>query len=111
MVSKPKQKELYLVSSFNDWFPMRMKTLRTLSLEKYEVDDQDIPGKVFTLDNSVSIYANMVPPGSHFFYLCYEKGDMFLSPNHEIVRFKSTNIYLNRITVKPRQLDNLDTVF
>ena len=27
------------------------------------------------------------------------------------MRFKSTNVYLNRITVKPRLEDNLDTVF
>ena len=99
------------MASFNDWFPMRMKTLRAIRLEKYEVDDEDIPRDIFMLDNKKSIYANMVPPGSHYFYLCYEKGDMFLSPNNEVVRFKTTNTYLNRIIVKPRLQDNLDTVF
>ncbi len=53
----------------------------------------------------------MVPPGQHYFYLCFEKGDMFLSPHHEIVRFKTTNTYMNRILVKPRLQDNLDTVY
>ena len=100
-----------MVASFNDWFPMRMKTLRAIRLEKYEVDDEDIPRDIFMLDNKISMYANMVPPGMHYFYLCFEKGDMFLSPNHEVVRFKTTNAYLNRIQVKPRLQDNLDTVF
>ena len=36
---------------------------------------------------------------------------MFLSPKHEVIKFKSTNVYLNRILVGPRLQDNLDTVF
>ena len=40
---KPREKELYVVASFNDWMPMRMKTNRTLNLEKYPVYDEDIP--------------------------------------------------------------------
>ncbi len=40
-----------MVASFNDWFPMRMKTLRAIRLEKYEVDDEDIPRDIFMLDN------------------------------------------------------------
>ena len=36
---------------------------------------------------------------------------MFLSPHHEVVKFKTTNVYLNRMIVKPRLQDNLDTVF
>ena len=90
---------------------MRMKTERALGLEKYEVDDENIPRDIFMLDNKVQIYANMVPPGQHFFYLCFEKGDMFLSPKYEVIKFKTTNIYLNRILIKPRLQDNLDTVF
>ena len=51
----------------------------------------------------------MVPPGQHYFYLCEEKGSIFLSPKYEVVRFKNTNIYLNRIIVKNR-LDDIETV-
>jgi len=52
----------------------------------------------------------MVAPGHHFFYLIEEKSDMFLSPKYEVVRFKKTNIFLNRITIKARLDDNLDTI-
>ena len=36
---------------------------------------------------------------------------MFLSPKHEVIRFKSSNVFLNRIIVKPRLEDNLESVF
>ena len=36
---------------------------------------------------------------------------MFLSPKYDVVRFKSTNIYLNRISVAARNEDNLETVY
>jgi len=49
---------------------MRMKTERAVRLEKYEVEDEDIPRDIFMMDNKILIYANMVPPGQHFFYLC-----------------------------------------
>ena len=32
---KPLEGEIFVVSSFNDWMPTRMKTLRTLNLERY----------------------------------------------------------------------------
>ena len=37
--------ELYVVSSFNDWMPMRMKTALMLRLERYPLnyDVSDIP--------------------------------------------------------------------
>lgn len=38
-----------------------------------------------------------------------EKGTIFLSPKHDIVRFKTTNVYLNRIKVSKR-LDDIETV-
>ena len=44
----------------------------------------------------------MVPPGNHFFYFAREGGEIFLSPKYEIVRFKQTNVYLNRVIVKAR---------
>lgn len=47
----------------------------------------------------------MVPPGDHYFYFVKEKGTIFLSPNYEVIRFKSTNIFLNRVTVSKRKED------
>lgn len=51
----------------------------------------------------------MVPPGDHYFYFVKEKGTIFLSPNYEVIRFKSTNIFLNRVTVTKRH-DDVETV-
>ena len=88
-----------------------MKTERALNLEKYSLEDEDIPNNLFMMDNTIALYSNMVPPGQHYFYLCQEKDAIFLSPKYEVVRFKKTNVFLNRITVMPRLEDNLDTVF
>ena len=49
--------------------------------------------------------AAMVPPGQHFFYFVRDQGRIFLSPRYDIVRFKSTNIFLNRVVVKRRNED------
>ena len=51
----------------------------------------------------------MVPAGVHYFYFVQDKGQIFLSPNYEVVRFKSTNIFLNRIEVSRRLVD-IETV-
>ena len=51
----------------------------------------------------------MVPPGDHYFYFVRDRGHMFLSPNYEVVRFKSTNVFLNRISVTKR-LEDVETV-
>ena len=51
----------------------------------------------------------MVPPGFHYFYFVRDKGTIFLSPNYEVVRFKSTQIFLNRILVDKR-LEDEDTL-
>ena len=51
----------------------------------------------------------MVAPGYHFFYFVRDKGTIFLSPNYEVVRFKSTNIFLNRVWVGKR-LEDVETV-
>ena len=88
-----------------------MKTEKQLGLEKYALEDKDIPKEIFVKDNEIALYGSMVPPGQHFFFLCFEKSTMFLSSKHEVVRFKNTNIYLNRIIVKPRLEDTLNTVF
>ena len=42
---------------------MRMKTDRTLGLEKYALDAEDIPREVYVRDDMTAIYASMVPPG------------------------------------------------
>ena len=97
------------MASFNELVPQRMKTERTLNLEKYAVDDEDIPEEYFELDDTIFIYGSMVPPGVHFFYLIKEQdGEIFLSPKHEVVRFKKTEIFLNRIKVLPKLDDDFD---
>lgn len=108
---KPDEKEIYFVSSFNDWMPMRMKTIRTLNLERFPTDTLqiDIPRSVFMLDNTILLYSSMVPPGNHFFYFVAERGRIFLSPKYDVVRFKNTNIFLNRLIVQ-RRLEDIETV-
>lgn len=90
---------------------MRMKTLRTLNIERFalDVEEKDIGKKTFLLDNQVAICAQMVPPGFHYFYFVKEKGTIFLSPNYEVVRFKNTQIFLNRVYVSKR-LEDVETV-
>jgi hypothetical protein len=72
--------------------------------------DDAIPKATFVLDNVIRLYANYFPPGQHFFYFVWEDGKIFLSPNYDICRFKTTNIFLNRIEVKPRIMD-FDAVY
>ena len=99
------------MASFNDWMPTRMKTLRTLNLERFPMDtpEDEIPKQMLLLDNQVALYAQMVPPGDHYFYFVRDRGHMFLSPNYEVIRFKSTNIFLNRVSVTKR-LEDVETV-
>lgn len=103
--------DIMCVTSFNDWMPARMKTLRRLNLERFATDlpDEEVPRSVFRLDNEVALCAQMVPPGYHYFYFVKQQGAIFLSPNYEVVRFKSTNIFLNRIFVTKR-LEDVETV-
>ena len=89
--------------------PIRMKSKRELTFEKLMPDDA-IPKATFVLDNVIRLYANYFPPGQHFFYFVWEDGKIFLSPNYDICRFKTTNIFLNRIEVKPRIMD-FDAVY
>ena len=65
--------EVYIVASFNDWIPQRMKTERRLNLEKYGIHDEDIPEEYYTLDDTIFLYGSMVAPGQHFFYLVKQK--------------------------------------
>ena len=109
---KPMEGEIFCVASFSDWMPMRMKSLRKLNMEKFPMDtiEADIPKKIKTLDTQVVLCAQMVPPGYHYFYFVKDKGTIFLSPNYEVVRFKKTNIFLNRILVIKRLEDMTETV-
>lgn len=100
------------MASFNDWIPMRMKTMRSLLFERYplEYPQEEIPKQVLLADSTVNQYAMMVHPGAHYFYFAKEKGAIFLSPKYEVVRFKQTQIFLNRIKVNKR-LEMIETVF
>ena len=62
--------EVFCITSFNDWMPSRMKTERTLNLERYPMDtpEDEIPKFVKAMDHSTVLYAQMVPPGYHYFY-------------------------------------------
>jgi len=57
------------------------------------------------MDDRVFLCAGMVPPGVHYFYFVRSHGTIFLSPNYEVVRFKTTNVFLNRIEVSKRLED------
>lgn len=94
--------ECFVVTSFNDWMPIKLKTMRTLALEKHRLTEDRVPKTVFMMDHHILLYAAMAPPGQHFFYFVRESGEMFLSPRYEIVRFKSTTVYLNRLVIEPR---------
>ena len=87
---------VYLIASFNDWMPIKMKTKRELVFEKLN-PDEPIPKATFVLDNIVQLYSNYDAPGTHFFYFVKQNGTIFLSPKYDVVRFKTTNIFLNRI--------------
>lgn len=49
---------------------MRMKTLRRLNFERFNMDTEEteIKKSQFMLDNQVVLAAQMVPPGFHYFY-------------------------------------------
>jgi len=100
----PEQPIIYLVGSFNDWMPVKLKTQRELTMEKIN-PDEPIPKSVFVLDNLIHLHANYMPPGKHYFYFVKEEGTIILSPKYQIVRFKSTNVLLNQVTVRPRVFD------
>jgi len=81
--------------------PIKMKTLRILSIEKLHMQEEASP-MILTLDNSSVVYSNYVAPGNHYFYFVKGKERCFLSPNYQIVRFKETNVFLNVIRIEPK---------
>ena len=54
-----KADDVSCVASFNDWMPLRMKTLRTLNMEKFQLDteEKNVPKKTFLLDHHVALCA------------------------------------------------------
>jgi len=70
-VEKPAK--IFCVASFNDWMPVEMKTIRSLTLEKTTFSEPAALG-TFHLDNSIKLYANMVSPGPHYFFFVREQG-------------------------------------
>jgi hypothetical protein len=42
-------------------------------------------------------------PGTHFFYFIFRSEFVFLSPRYDIVRFKGSNLLINRIKVEERK--------
>jgi hypothetical protein len=81
--------------------PIKMKTRRSLALEKIPMNEP-APPVVLNIDNTSLLYANFVSPGHHYFYFVQGIERVFLSPRYPIVRFKDTNVFLNRITVHPK---------
>ena len=68
------------------------------------------PVTILNVDNQNLMYANFVAPGFHYFYLVQGSEKCFLSPRHPIVRFKDTNVFLNRVEVKPK-IHEFESVF
>ena len=96
---------MYIVGSFNDWMPVRLKTMRELTFEKIN-PEEPIPKQAFLMDNILMMYANFMSPGRHYFYFVKEKDyTIVLSPNYEVVRFKTTNVFLNSIIVRPKMIE------
>jgi hypothetical protein len=93
---------IYLICSGFDWFPTKMKTRMNLSIEKVGMQDQ-VPATTLQLDNRVLLVAQMLPPGKHYFYFVQKPERVFLSAQYPIVRFKDTNMFVNRIELKPKK--------
>lgn len=45
----------------------------------------------------------MLPPGKHYFYFVQKPEKVFLSAQYPIVRFKDTNMFVNRIELRPKK--------
>ena len=88
-----------------------MKTLRRLNVERFSMStpEEEIPKSYKLMDNVTALCSAMVPPGEHYFYFVRNEGRVFLSPQYEVVRFKSTNIFLNRVIIGKRWED-METV-
>ena len=94
--------DVYIVASSNDWMPLKMKTKRRLAIEKISMKDP-APKNLMAIDNINLLFANFVAPGHHYFYFVQDTEKVFLSPKYDTVRFKNTNVFLNRITVRAKE--------
>lgn len=101
--------DVYFVGSCNDWMPTKMKSKRRLALEKIPMGE-NAPASILNIDNITIMYANMVAPGHHYFYFVQGSERVFLSPSYQIVRFKDSNVFVNRITVSHKK-HVFDSVF
>lgn len=72
---------IFIVGSFNDWMPVKLKTRRELTFEKLNPEDP-IPKATFVIDNLIQLYANYISPGKHYFYFVKKEGTIILSPNY-----------------------------
>jgi hypothetical protein len=93
--------DVFLISSAYDWLPMKMKTKRRLTLEKVNMGDT-APPTILNVDNTTLVYANFVAPGHHYFYFVQGRERVFLNPRYPIFRFKDTNVFLNRVMIRPK---------
>lgn len=73
-------------------------------------DLEEIPKRVWKADNVIALYCNYLPPGYHYFYLVSHEGSIFLSPKFDVIQFKNTNFFVNRVFVQKR-LEEIETVF
>ena len=91
--------------------PIKMKTKRRLAIEKVGMQDT-MPSNILGFDNMSLLFSNFVAPGHHYFYLVQGSERVFLSPNYDVVRFKDSSVFLNRITVqaKDHQFDSAFTL-
>lgn len=96
--------DIFIIASFSDWMPVKLKTKRELMFEKIN-PDEPIPKAVFVLDNKMLLHSDFVTPGKHYFYFVKDETQIVLSPNYEVIRFKTTNVFLNSITVKPNMIE------
>jgi hypothetical protein len=61
------QEDIYFISSACEWMPIKMKTMRTLAIEKISMTDA-APPATLNFDNTSVLYSNFVPAGHHYFY-------------------------------------------
>ena len=80
---------------------VKMKTKRNLAIEKVPMGEP-AQATILKIDNAALVYVNMAAPGFHYFYFIRGSDRVFLSPNYPIVRFKDTNVFVNRINVRPK---------
>jgi len=108
---KEKMSEVYIIASCCDWMPVKMKTKRHLLLEKIPMMEP-APVTILNVDNANLIYANLVAPGFHYFYMIQGAEKCFLSPRYPIVRFKDTQVFLNRVHIEPKvhEFENVFTL-